>query len=191
MIIIPLTLGAMLLVISLRFGWAGLQRLLTQPLRGGILAVLACMAQVLSVVTHRERFGFLIVTAVLLAMFCWLNRRRAGLWLIAAGITLNMLVMAANGGTMPINSQTLARMSSITASHGDELSRSKDRVLDDSHAVLPLLGDRLLLPGPFARLAAWSIGDVLLLSGVARLLWQTMKGTIVYDSTQWSPTPTS
>jgi len=60
------------------------------------------------------------------------------------------------------------------------LTRSKDRVVDDGRARLVWLSDWLLLPGPFARLAAWSAGDALMLAGLARLLWYTMKGEL-YD----------
>jgi hypothetical protein len=176
MIILPLALGLMLAFLAWRFGRSGLARLATLRLRGGVLALLACLAQLTSVLTHQRRLELLLVSAALLAGFCWLNRRQAGITLATLGITLNMAVMAANGGTMPISPEALARMSDIRVESGTALRFSKDIVLTDGEAALAWLGDRLSLPGPLARLAVWSIGDVLLLVGVGRLLWHTMKG---------------
>ena len=86
---------------------------------------------------------------------------------------------------MPINTVTLARMGKSEMLPGTSLLVSKGSVLNDDVASLAWLGDRLLLPGPLARLAAWSIGDVLLLVGVGRLLWHTMKGTDHDEHTLW------
>lgn len=177
MIILPLTLGAMLLALVLRFGATGLTRLAASPLRGGPVVLVACLAQVAGVLTQQHRLPLQVATCLLLGLFCWLNRRRAGVLLASAGIGLNMLVMLVNGGTMPMNPEALATLNGTTAPSGSLLLVSKNRVLDDSAARLPWLGDRLLLPGPAARLAAWSIGDVLLLAGVATFMWTTMKGS--------------
>jgi hypothetical protein len=176
MIILPSTLGIMLLVLVCRFGRAGLRRLAHCSFQGGILAFGACLAQMVSVLTHLWRFELLLVTATLLAIFCWLNRRQIGIPIATIGIALNLLVMGANGGTMPVNPTTLVRMSGLDAKSGTALYWTKDRVLADDQASLSWLGDRLLLPGRLRYLAAWSIGDVLILTGIGLLLWHTMKG---------------
>jgi len=183
MIILPSTLALMLALLVYRFGKAGLTRLASIEFRDGHLVVLACLIQMASVATHARRFWLLLASTALLLTFCALNRRRAGIALAIAGIVLNFVVMGANGGTMPISPATLRAMHGPDAAPGTELSRSKDRVVHDAQARLPILGDRLLLPGPLARLAAWSIGDVLLLAGVFRLLWHTMKGTHHHEPT--------
>jgi hypothetical protein len=185
MIILPSTLGIMLLVLVCRFGRMGLRRLAHCSFQGGILAFGACLAQLASVLTHQWRFELLLVTATLLAIFCWLNRRRVGLPLTAVGIALNLLVMGANGGTMPVSPTTLASMSNLSVRSGTELQLTKDRVLADDQARLPWLGDRLLLPGRLRQLAAWSVGDVLILIGIASLLWHTMKGYDDDERTFW------
>jgi len=180
MIILPLTLLVMLVAATLRFGWTGLARLALHPPQGGMSALLACSAQAISVWTQQYRLVLLLVSAIFLAIFCWQNRNRAGFVVLAIGIVLNVSVMVANDGMMPISSITLQRMQSIPAGSsldtGLTLTRSKDRVLDGNRARLVWLSDWLLLPGPFARLAAWSAGDALMLAGLARLLWYTMKG---------------
>src|SRR5919202_4627614 len=118
MIILPATLGIMLLVLVCRFGCVGLRRLAYCRFQGGILAFGACLAQMASVLTHLWRFELLLVTTTLLAIFCWLNRRQIGIRLATIGIALNLLVMGANGGTMPVNPTTLVRMSGLDAKSG-------------------------------------------------------------------------
>jgi hypothetical protein len=166
----------MLGVLVGRFGRAGLRNLARFSPRGSALAAGAGFVQIANVITQQHRLALLVLTAALLILFCWMNRRLAGMGLATSGILLNLLVMGANNGTMPISPAMVARMSSFETRPGMELTRSKDRVLDDSAARFHLLGDRLSLPGPLARLAAWSIGDMLLLAGIARLLWRIMKG---------------
>ena len=191
MIILPSTLGLMLLLLVGRFGRAGIRRLAALELTGCRWVVLAALAQGLSVWTHQARLGLLLLTAALLLGFCWANRRRAGLALATGGVLLNLLVMSANGGVMPISPATLQAMSGVAVESGTAFLGAKDLVLADDQAAFALLGDRLLLPGPLRRLAAWSIGDVLLLAGVGRLLWTTMKGTGDDERTLWGRTAPS
>ena len=185
MIILPSTLGLMLLLLMGRFGLTGARRLAALELAGGRWVVLAALAQAMSIWTHQARFALLLITGALLLGFCWRNRRRAGLALATGGVLLNLLVMAANGGAMPISPRTIQELSGSAFQLGTAFLGAKDIVLADDQAALALLGDRLLLPGPLRRLAAWSIGDVLLLAGVGRLLWTTMKGTGDDERTLW------
>ncbi len=109
--------------------------------------------------------------------------------LATVGMLLNLLVMGLNDGHMPISPATVAAMRGPDVAPGDALVFSKDRVLDDAQANLPWLGDRILLPGPLTPLAAWSIGDMLLLAGIFQLLSRTMKGSDHYDRSlrRWTP----
>jgi len=177
MIVLALALGAMLLVLVSRFGTSGVMRLTTLHFRGRPLALLACLAQVASMLSPQHRLALLSVTTALLLGFCWLNRATSGFWLVTLGIGLNLLVMLANSGHMPLNPAAFQRMSGVDLPSGTTVLFSKDRVLADAAAALPWLGDRILLPGPLGRVAVWSVGDMLLLSGTAQLLWVTMKGT--------------
>ena len=175
MIILTIMLTLMLFGLVCRFGWTSLERLAALRLRGGALVLLACAAQVVSVVTQQHRLALLLVSAALLANFYWLNRRQVGISLAMLGIVLNLVVMGANNGSMPVNSTTLKEKHGIELADGTLVQRTKNIVLDDDQTTLVWLSDRLLLPGPLARLAAWSVGDVLLLAGVGRILWHTMK----------------
>ena len=176
MVILPLTLILLVAVCTVRFGFAGLLRLAHLPLGGSWLAAFGCAAQLLGFSVPTYRFVMLVCSTILLLAFCWINRRYAGMWLVLIGIGLNMAVMLANGATMPINPAALREMTDIDLPAYSLIEGSKDQVLPDELATLSWLGDRLLLPGPLASLAVWSLGDVVLIVGVARLLWHVMKG---------------
>ncbi|MCG8353243.1 MAG: DUF5317 domain-containing protein [Chloroflexales bacterium] len=172
-----ITFTLILTVLIIWYGWAGVVRLAMMPLRGVPLMLLALGAQLTSIMTHQHRLALLLITAVLLTWFCWLNRRLVGVKLIYIGIALNIVVMAVNGGVMPISPATLNAMGYHHAiAEGTEPRFSKSVVLDEDRAILPGLSDRLLLPGPLAVIAAWSIGDVFLILGVSQLLWHAMRG---------------
>jgi hypothetical protein len=188
MSVLPPTLAALLALCSLRFGRAGLARLAALRLRGGALACAACLLQIGGMLAPQYRLSILLLSAACLASFCWLNRRQHGIVLITAGVGLNMAVMAANGGYMPISPAALARRIDVQIAPGTLLPATKDIVLEDHEARLALLGDRLLLPGRLASLATWSIGDFVLIAGVGRLLWQTMKGTTHAQHPLWRGT---
>jgi hypothetical protein len=166
MIVLLLTLGMLLLIVVCRNGWAGLAAL---RIRGGYLALLACLAQIAGVLVQ-QRLAMLLISIGLLIAFCWLNRRQAGMALITTGIGLNMLVMTANQGSMPVSPATLTQVYGYQVDKDTPLRLSKSRVLEEGDAALAWLSDRLLLPGALAHLAAWSVGDIVLIAGVGRLL---------------------
>lgn len=174
MIALPLALGAIIAALAVRTGLPGLRRLAELSVRHPELVIAACLAQVLNVLTQQARGLWLTVSVGLVVGFCWLNRDRPGMRLITLGLALNALVMAANGGVMPAAPGALAQVHGAPVTEGLVLAWSKAATLGDGAASLAWLGDRLLLPGPLARVAAWSAGDVFLLLGVACLLHATM-----------------
>jgi hypothetical protein len=176
MVILSLTLVGLIACGALWFGRVGLLRLARFPLHNSILAASGCAVQMLGFSFPPSRFAMLVLSAVLLLLFCWQNRRHAGMALIASGIALNMTVMLANGAVMPINPAALRQMSGVDVPAYTLIDGSKDQVLPDDAANLAWLGDRLLLPGPLSALAVWSIGDVVLILGIGRLLWYMMRG---------------
>jgi hypothetical protein len=176
MLALTASLALLLAALTCLFGLRGLARLKDLHLRGGWLALGACAAQLAGALLD-QRLAFLALSALLLAAFCALNWRQAGLPLAAAGLALNMLVMGANGGAMPLDPQAWSAMGRADLAPGEYLAGNKSRLLPDEEAALPWLGDRLLLPGPLRGVAAWSLGDALLLAGVGWMLWATMKGT--------------
>ena len=90
----------------------------------------------------------------------------AGMAVLVAGLVMNLAVMAANGGLMPVSPQTLVRGGHgrvlERVSVGQPLPRSKDVILHVEDMSLPLLVDRIVIPGWRGSL---SFGDVVIAIG--------------------------
>jgi hypothetical protein len=157
--------------------------LLSLNLRCIPLAFLAYLPQFLAFgfpLTRRSFPGSLAAAAlvssqVLLLGFAWANQRRPGFWLLGFGLLLNLIVIAANGGLMPISPETVSRLAEgAPAAHwavGERLGFGKDIVLPSAEICLPFLADRFLFPAWMRLRVAFSFGDVLIALGAFRLLF--------------------
>ena len=110
-----------------------------------------------------------VIGAILLLAVVWFNRRIPGALLFGAGLSLNLIVIVAFGGRMPVllprdvdpNSPVLA------------LLRGG---LDPLHVVLTqpqglwFIGDIFAIPGLGGHSSLVSIGDLLMAAGVAWLI---------------------
>lgn len=107
----------------------------------------------------------------LLFAFALVNRRLPALWLVMAGLVLNILVIGANGG-MPVSASALetagARAEGLIGA-----GTAKHHLMGPGD-TLTALGDVIGIPPPVG--AVISIGDVLLYAGVAILVVTVMLG---------------
>ena len=113
-----------------------------------------------------------VASYLLLGWALWANRRLPGISWLAAGVLLNGLAIVANGGWMPIAPEAVAALGDNAWPVGTHHGTFKDVVLPRSVTRLWFLSDIFVIPRPFFWPTAFSIGDVLIVIGVARFSWQ-------------------
>lgn len=117
--------------------------------------------------------GALPLSLLVFLVFVWLNRRLPGMPVLLAGLILNLVVISANGGWMPISPKTASQ---LPAGEAIELSSpgtrfgQKDVVLRPEDTRFEFLSDRFLTPDWFHYPVAFSLGDVLVAIGAFWLL---------------------
>ena len=151
------------------------------PLRKPWLVIIAYLPQFLYLyvlatrawVSHGLGAAGLVVSMILLLVFCWFNRRFSGVWLLALGLSLNLLVIAANGGYMPISPQTANRFvlpeTLALFGNGDRFGY-KNILLLPGQTHLIWLSDYFLTPKGFSYQFAFSLGDVVIAAGAFWLM---------------------
>jgi len=116
----------------------------------------------------------LVGSQIGLIAFVWLNRPRPGMWILGAGLVMNLLVISLNGGFMPISPETAAKLdldcSGKPCEPGNRLGWSKDIVLTKNNTRLWWLSDCLLLPVWSPLQVAFSAGDIFIAMGAFWLL---------------------
>lgn len=113
----------------------------------------------------------LLASYGVLSAFALVNRRLPAAWMVIAGLALNFLVIAANGG-MPVSANALD-VAGVSAEGLVGAGSLKHHLMGPGD-VLTLLGDVIGIPPPVG--AVISIGDVLLYAGVAILVVAVMLG---------------
>jgi len=115
----------------------------------------------------------IIASQLTLFVFAWFNRRLPGMPILLIGLILNLIVMAVNGGFMPISPQTAERLV------GEEIVSNltpgnrfgfKDILLPTHETRLELLADRFLPPAGLPYQVAFSLGDIFIAFGAFWIL---------------------
>lgn len=115
----------------------------------------------------------LLISQILFLVFVWINRQVPGMPALLAGLLLNLIVMAANGGWMPISPEVASRVLGEDVHNSVALGErfgQKDILLPLQEMRLGFLSDRFLLPAWSPYQAAFSAGDILIAAGVFWLL---------------------
>jgi hypothetical protein len=163
------------------YGGRAFHRIAAIPLRSAWLALLAFVLQwplLQAPAGAVQRIGMqqalFLLSHLLLLGFVWRNRQLPGIQIVGLGVVCNLLVIAANGGLMPITPETLIQINPGSTlaqwSIGAHYGHSKDIILLWAEIRLGALSDILVIPPPFPRPTAFSLGDLLIASGIVVLL---------------------
>jgi hypothetical protein len=163
-------------------GWAGSRRVQYEApaLRHLWLVFVAFLPQYMVIqLAAREKISSgvvalcLIISQLLLFGFALLNHDHQGMKILMIGTLLNFLVMAGNGGFMPISPTTAARLVPenilLDIPIGTRFG-PKDILLPPQETNLEWLSDRFLPPAWLPYQVAFSLGDVFIAAGVFWLL---------------------
>jgi len=176
-------LAALMAGLLAGLGWARWRRQSYHPpdLRYLWLVFIAFLPQFFTIYlpNTREQTSYwlaaagLLLSQSLLLGFALLNWRIPGMSILIFGIVLNLGVMAANGGYMPISPQTAGHLVSEEILQDIPIGRrfgTKDVLLNPQETRFEWLSDRFLTPAWFRYRAAFSLGDIFIATGVFWLL---------------------
>jgi len=165
------------LAIGLAGGFASrgrLDNLVHLHFRWPWFVVAALVVREASVLTPLNRidgvqYVYAAALAALVAWTVWQIERVRGIWLVTAGAALNLVVIAANAGRMPVAPEiagTLVQRGQI----GQYTSMGPGTQLN-------WLADWIALPGPFERVLreAYSPGDLVVALGIAVVVLLAMR----------------
>jgi uncharacterized membrane protein YcgQ (UPF0703/DUF1980 family) len=119
-----------------------------------------------------SNLSFMVIYVIGLT-FLWLNRHHPHFKAIFIGVLLNFIVMAVNGGRMPVSMEA----ASVIDPHYLEATKNalyaKHTLVTES-TKLAFLGDIIPLSAPYPREQAISIGDVVMNIGVFLFIQSVM-----------------
>ena len=114
-----------------------------------------------------------VLTFVLVLVGLWINRHLPGVWLVGAGVFLNFLVIATNGGGMPVEREVAVRAGNTQMVEMLDSPAYTSHVPATEATRLRFLGDVLPLPMVIPRprfFSPGSVGDVLVTLGACWLI---------------------
>ncbi|MBB6451849.1 vacuolar-type H+-ATPase subunit I/STV1 [Salirhabdus euzebyi] len=118
--------------------------------------------------------GYLFILIYILGLvFLYLNRSQKGLWLIFIGVFLNFIVMALNGGRMPVSLEASAILDPMYAEALVNGLYAKHAALTES-TIFGFLGDVIPITDPYPRDQVISIGDIIMNVGIFIFIQQLM-----------------
>jgi hypothetical protein len=141
------------------------------------LVVVAALAVKLAGVTWPLAFLDITPAIYMLSLFAlsaWAlfhAQSMPGMWLLAAGMGLNLVCVVVNGGHMPTYRGSAQLMHYLSQRPIGQYA------LADSHTQLGFLGDWIGIPGPLGSVFAegYSPGDLLAITGLMIVIFMAMR----------------
>ncbi|NTU79229.1 MAG: DUF5317 domain-containing protein [Chloroflexales bacterium] len=117
-----------------------------------------------------------LLSMALLVWWVWLNRHLPGIVLIGAGVVMNLAALAANGGYMPVDPDAAAYAGNLAAYEAAAGHISNNSYASESGIRLWLLTDIFPVPAGIPMARVYSLGDILLTTGIGMLCFRTLTG---------------
>ena len=116
-----------------------------------------------------SRWAYVAALTVVLAWTIWHVDRLPGIWLVAAGSAINLFVIAANLGRMPVAPELAGALV--------QRGQVGQYTLMGTDTQLNWLADWIALPGPLERVLreAYSPGDLIVALGIAVVVLLAMR----------------
>jgi hypothetical protein len=108
---------------------------------------------------------FIIIVYLIGLGFVWMNRQQQGFLLIFIGVLLNFIVIAFNGGRMPVSLDAAVLIDPSFKEILQSGLYAKHQVLTD-RTIFGFLGDIIPLPNPYPLKKVMSLGDVVMNVGI-------------------------
>lgn len=122
--------------------------------------------------------GYLYIAVYLIGLtFLFLNRNHPGFIIIFIGVLLNFVVMAINGGRMPVSVEAAAILDPSYLDVTKNALYAKHAVMTES-TKLGFLGDIIPLTNPYPRTQVISIGDIVMNIGAFIFIQHLMVGQL-------------
>jgi hypothetical protein len=115
-----------------------------------------------------------VLSLALLAIWVAANWRIPGMALIAIGLALNVAVIAANGGHMPVLPEGARLAGQYEVLAADDPRTSKHMLMASEQVRLWLLSDIIVIPHGVPGASVMSVGDLTLTVGIAILCYTTI-----------------
>lgn len=176
------------IVSGLIVGWArggSWSKLASLSLRCSWPIPIALLLQVVALSSQFEHLGWsdrfgpplYVFSILLLLLAAGLNLSLVGMRILGLGLLLNFLVIAANGGYMPVSPDNLVRGGLF---HQAELLRARghfsNSTLLTNQTRLPFLADVFFIPVPLPLRSVFSPRDVFIAIGGFVLAMRAMQG---------------
>lgn len=123
-------------------------------------------------IASMSEYAFIIVYIIGL-YFLWINRQHTGFMVIFVGVLLNFIVMAANGGRMPVSLEAATILDPYFAQIIQDGVYAKHQLLTDT-TWFGFLGDIIPITKPYPRDQVISIGDVVMNVGIFLFIQKLM-----------------
>ena len=115
-----------------------------------------------------------VLSLALIAIWVAANWRIPGMALIAIGLALNVAVIAANGGHMPVSPEGARLAGQYEALAAGDPATSKHALMSSEQARLWWLSDIIVIPRGVPGAVVLSVGDIVLTVGIAILCYSTL-----------------